>query len=171
MKLKVTQENLAKALHYVARVANTRATLPILGNVLLRTTETGLSITATNLDIAIRCDVGVQVQTEGSLTIPAKLFQELVSGLPEGVNELEQDEQRLKITTDQYKSVINGVSADDFPVMPAITKGKKLTLAAPLLKTALQQVLLAASSDESRPVLTGVRFQSVDRWLYRSEER
>lgn len=166
MKLKVTQENLAKALHYVARVANTRATLPILGNVLLRTTETGLSITATNLDIAIRCDVGVQIQTEGSLTIPAKLFQELVSGLPEGVIELEQEEQRLKITTDQYKSVINGVSAEDFPVMPAISKGKKLELAAPLLKNALQQVLLAASSDESRPVLTGVRFQSVDGWLY-----
>lgn len=166
MKLKVTQENLAKALHYVARVANTRATLPILGNVLLRTTETGLSITATNLDIAIRCDVGVQIQTEGSLTIPAKLFQELVSGLPDGVIELEQEEQRLKITTDQYKSVINGVSAEDFPVMPAISKGKKLELAAPLLKNALQQVLLAASSDESRPVLTGVRFQSVDGWLY-----
>lgn len=166
MKLKVTQENLNKALGLVARVANTRGTLPILSNVLLKIDGNRLSVSATNLDIAISCQLGAQVQTEGSLTVPARLLQDLVNGLPSGVIELEQDEQRLKINTDSYKSVINGVAADEFPVMPAIEGGTSWRVSAPLLKHALQQVLMAASNDESRPVLTGVLFQTVDGVLY-----
>jgi DNA polymerase-3 subunit beta len=82
------------------------------------------------------------------------------------VIELEQDEQRLKITTDSYKSVINGVSAEEFPVMPAIDGGTAWQVSGPLLKKTLQQVLMAASNDESRPVLTGVLFQTIDGVLY-----
>lgn len=166
MKLKVTQENLNKALGLVARVASTRATLPILSNVLLKINDNRLSVAATNLDIAINCYVGAQVQSEGSLTVPARLLQDFVGGLPSGVIELERDEQRLKITTESYKSVINGVSADEFPVMPAIEGGQKWKVAGPILKKGLQQVLIAASSDESRPVLTGVLLHTVDGVLY-----
>jgi len=166
MKLKVTQENLNKALGLVARVANSRSTLPILSNVLLKIEENRLSVSATNLDIAISCGLGAQVQSEGSLTVPARLLQDFVNGLPSGVIELEQEEQRLKITTDSYKSVINGVAADEFPVMPAIEGGTSWKVSGPLLKKALQQVLMAASGDESRPVLTGVLFQTIDGVLY-----
>lgn len=166
MKLKVTQENLNKALGLVARVASTRGTLPILSNVLLKIDGNRLNVSATNLDIAISCELGAQVQAAGSLTIPARLLQDFVNSLPAGVIELEQDEQRLKITTDSYKSVINGVSAEEFPVMPAIDGGTSWKIAGPLLKKALQQVLIAASGDESRPVLTGVYFHTIDGTLY-----
>jgi DNA polymerase-3 subunit beta len=166
MKLKVTQENLNKALSLVARVASSRGTLPILSNVLLKIEGNRLGVSATNLDIAISCQLGAQVQTEGALTVPARLLQDFVNGLPSGVIELEQDEQRLKITTDSYKSIINGVAADEFPVMPAIEGGTTWTVSGPLLKKALQQVLMAASNDESRPVLTGVYFHTVDGMLF-----
>lgn len=166
MKLKVTQENLNKALSLVARVASSRGTLPILSNVLLKIEGNRLGVSATNLDIAISCQLGAQVQSEGALTVPARLLQDFVNGLPSGVLELEQDEQRLKITTESYKSVINGVAADEFPVMPAIEGGTTWTVSGPLLKKALQQVLMAASNDESRPVLTGVYFHTVDGMLY-----
>lgn len=166
MKLKVTQENLNKALGLVARVASTRATLPILSNVLLKIEGNRLNVSATNLDIAISCELGAQVQSEGSLTVPARLLQDFVGSLPAGVIELEQDEQRLKVTTESYKSTINGVSAEDFPVMPAIDDGTTWTIPGPLLKKALQQVLIAASNDESRPVLTGVYFHQVDGILF-----
>lgn len=166
MKLKVTQENLNKALGLVARVASTRATLPILSNVLLKIEDNRLNVSATNLDIAISCELGAQVKEEGSLTVPARLLQDFVNSLPAGVIELEQDEQRLKVTTESYKSVINGVAADEFPVMPAIENGSSWNVSGPLLKKALQQVLMAASNDESRPVLTGVYFHTVDGVLY-----
>lgn len=156
MKLQVTQENLSKALQTVGRVANTRNTLPILANVLLKTVDNRLSIAATNLDIAITHYIGSKVSKEGSITIPARLTQEFVASLPNGIIDLELDEHKLHISTKQYQSIINGVPAEEFPVMPAITPSQTWSIAGPLLKKALQQVVLAASNDEARPILTGV---------------
>ena len=160
MKLQVTQENLHKALTSVARVANSRGTLPILSNVLLKTIGKRVSIAATNLDIAITHFIGSKVSEEGAITVPARLMQDFVASLPSGTITLELDENKLRITTDQYESVINGTNAEDFPVMPAISSGTTFELPSKQLKTALQQVLMAASSDETRPVLTGLYLHS-----------
>jgi DNA polymerase-3 subunit beta len=166
MKLQVTQENLAKALGIVGRVANTRGTLPILSNIALRTVDNRLSIEATNLDIAITQLIGSKVETMGAITVPARLMQDFISSLPSGVISLELDEHRLKITTDKYQSVINGTSFDEFPVMPAIAKGSSWTMGAQKMKQALSQVLIAASSDEARPTLTGIYLHVIDGKLY-----
>ena len=166
MKLQVTQENLNKALSTVARVANSRGTLPVLANVLIKTVNGRLSIAATNLDIAITHYIGAKVADEGAITVPARLMQDFVSSLPAEVINLDLDEYRLHISTNQYQSVINGVAADEFPVMPAIEKGKSWTVSGPLLKKSLQQVVMAASTDEARPVLTGVLLHTTDGKLY-----
>jgi len=166
MKLQVTQENLNRALNSVAKVANTRGTLPILANVLIKTSNNRLSLSATNLDIAITHYIGAKVKEEGSITVPARLMQDFVGSLPDGVIELDLQETKLHVTTDQYQSVVNGIVADDFPVMPAITSGKKWTIKSGVFKKALQQVVFAASSDETRPVLTGVLLQTIDGKLY-----
>lgn len=166
MKLQVTQENLNRALSNVARVASGRNTLPILSNILIKTVGNRLTIAATNLDIAITHYIGSKVADEGSITVPARLMQEFVSSLPPGVISIELEDYKLHIKTDQYQSVINGVSAEEYPVMPAITKGKSLEVPAAELKKALQQVIFAASNDESRPVLTGVHIYSFEGDLY-----
>lgn len=166
MKLQVTQENLNKALGTVARVANTRGTLPVLANVLIMTVGNRLSIAATNLDIAITQFIGAKVSEEGSITVPARLMQDFVSSLPAGVIDLELDDYKLKISTNQYQSVVNGLLADEFPVMPAIEGGKKWKVSGSELKKSLQQVVLAASSDETRPVLTGVLLHSAGNGLF-----
>src|SRR5215475_1867965 len=137
MKLQVTQENLNRALGLVARVANTRGTLPILANVLIKTSKNRLSLAATNLDIAITHYIGAKVTEEGSITVPARLMQDFVSSLPEGVIELDLQETKLHVTTDQYQSVVNGIVADDFPVMPAITKGTNWRVKDDVFKKAL----------------------------------
>lgn len=166
MKLQVTQENLNKALSTVARVANTRGTLPVLANVLIKTVSNRLSIAATNLDIATTHYIGAKVAEEGSITVPARLMQDFVNSLPSGVINLDLEEYRLHIATDQYQSVINGVSAEEFPVMPAIENGKTWKVPAPELKKSLQQVVMAASSDEARPVLTGILLHTNEGKLY-----
>ncbi len=166
MKLQVTQENLNRALGTVARVANARNPLPVLANVLLRTSNNRLSIAATNLDIAITQYIGAKISEEGSITVPARLMQDFISSLPAGVIDLVLEDAQLHITTEQYNSAINGIVADDFPVMPTIAGGQSWTMSAPLLKKALQQVVFAASGDESRPVLTGVLLHTVDGRLY-----
>jgi len=166
MKLQVTQENLNKALGTVARVASTRGTLPVLANVLIRTVNNRLSIAATNLDIAITQYIGAKVTEEGSITVPARLMQDFVNSLPSGAINLDLDDFKLHIATDQYQSVINGMSAEEFPVMPEITEGKRWSVPAAILKRSLQQVVLAASNDEARPVLTGVFMHTHEGKLY-----
>jgi DNA polymerase-3 subunit beta len=166
MKLQVTQENLNKALSTVARVANTRGTLPVLANVLIKTVGGRLSIAATNLDIAITHYIGAKVSENGAITVPARLMQDFVSSLPAGVIDIKLDDYKLNIATEQYRSVINGVSAEEFPVMPSISKGKTWSIPASEFKKSLQQVVIAASNDETRPVLTGVYLHTVDGSLY-----
>lgn len=166
MKLQVTQENLNKALSTVARVASTRGTLPVLANVLIKTVNNRLSVAATNLDIAITQYIGAKVEEEGTITVPARLMQDFVNSLPSGVIDLKLDDLKLNISTNQYQSVINGVSAEEFPVMPAIEKGQTVTVPAAVLKEALGQVVIAASNDEARPVLTGIYLHTFEGDLY-----
>jgi DNA polymerase-3 subunit beta len=120
MKLQVTQENLSRALSAVGRIASGRNTLPILSNVLLSTIDNRLNISATNLEVALTETIGAKVSAEGSVTVPARLLQELISAIPDGVITLELAESRLLVTSDGYESVINGTPADDIPVMPTI---------------------------------------------------
>jgi DNA polymerase-3 subunit beta len=162
MKLKVTQENLNRALNSVARVASSRGTLPILANVLIKTSKNRLSLSATNLDIAITHYIGAKVSEEGAITVPARLMQDFVNSIPQEIIELELNENKLNIKTDQYQSVINGIIADEFPVMPSIDKGLNWKINSSLLKKSLQQVVFAASNDETRPTLTGVLIKSVE---------
>jgi len=166
MKLKVTQDNLNKALNSVARIANSRSTLPILANVLIRTNNNRLSISATNLDIAITHNIGAKVSEEGSITVPARLMQDFIASLPEGIIELELTDTKLNVKTEKYQSVVNGIMADDFPVMPAITGGTTLKTNLQAFKKGLQQVVFAASGDETRPVLTGALLHTVNSKLY-----
>lgn len=160
MKLQVTQANLGKALNTVARIANSRNPLAILSNVLLKTENNRLSIAATNLDIGITHFIGSKIQQEGAITVPARLMQDFVSSLPDSVLNLELTDNKLHITTDQYQSTINGIVADDFPVMPAIKEGIKWKSPAVDFKKALSQVVFSASADDARPVLNGVYFHS-----------
>lgn len=163
MKIQLTQENLNKALGNVARVATgARGSLPILSNLLLKTVGGRLSISATNLEIAITEHVGAKVTTEGTITVPARLFQEYVSSLPGGVCGLELNDHKLRITCGEYTSTINGVVADDYPVIPKIEDDPIWKVSTSVLKKALSQVVFAASSDDARPVLTGVLLHTID---------
>ena len=166
MRLIVTQENLARALNTVSRVASTRASLPVLSNVLLKTVDNRLTIAATNLDIAISETIGAKITTQGALTVPARLMQDFVSSLPSGPLELETKDNKLILKAERYNSTINGVSADEFPAMPVLENSKEIVFDVKSFKTALGQVLFAASNDEARPVLTAVSVYSDDKNLY-----
>jgi len=166
MKLQVTQENLSRALNTVARVASTRGTLPILANVLIKTIDNRVSISATNLDVAITQFIGAKIIEPGSITLPARLMQDYIASLPSGVVELELDDQKLHIKSDKYQSTINGVPADDFPEMPAIINGGTVIIPSEVLKAGLQQTIPAAGSDDARPVLTGMYMHTDKGQLY-----
>lgn len=163
MNLEVTQENLNKALSLVARVATGRATLPILSNILIQTIDNRLKVSATNLDIAISRFTGAKIKNEGSLTIPARLSQDFIANIPSGNLKLSQEDSKLHVKAENHQSTINGILADDYPVMPVIKNGTTWKLKAEPIKQALQQVIIAASHDETRPVLNGIFFTLNDK--------
>jgi DNA polymerase III subunit beta len=158
MNVSVMQENLARGLGIVSRAVSSRATLPVLANVLLKTENSGLKLTATNLEIGINAWVPGKVEDEGEITVPAKLLTDLVTSLPNQRIDLQLSpkDRTLKVTSGGSRSSIKGIDADEFPVVAAIGDAPATSADSRALRDALGEVVFAAASDESRPILTGV---------------
>ncbi len=170
MEIRISQDKLAKALNTVSRVAaGARSTLPILSNVLIRVDDNKVSLTTTNLDMAVVCFLPAAESKNGVVTVPARLMAEFVSNLPRGETvEITANEEKVTIAAKGYTSTINGALADDFPELPDIddTKAVKFKVGAEAFKEGLSQVMIAASNDMTRPALTGVYFNTSEGGLY-----
>lgn len=168
MELTVTQENLARALSAVGRVASSKTQLPILSNILLRTDANRLLIAATNLEIASAQYIGAKIVKPGALTIPARLVSEFISSLPKESVELKVVGDNLHIKSGSYSSIINGVIADDFPELPTINEDSSIQYSIKVedFKQAVSQTIITTSNDATRPVLTGVYWHSHEGELY-----
>jgi DNA polymerase-3 subunit beta len=159
MKISCLQENLAKGLSIVGRAVASRSTLPVLSNVMLATDNGQLKLSATNLEIGINCWVGAKIEEEGSITVPARLLGEFVNSLPpERIDlNLNQDTQTLNLKCARFESNIKGIDAQEFPLVPTASDGEAaIRLDPEALRTMIDQVVFAAATDESRPILTGV---------------
>jgi DNA polymerase-3 subunit beta len=162
MKVSCLQENLAKGLSIVGRAVASRSTLPVLSNVLLATDNGQLKLSATNLEIGINCWVGAKVEEDGAITVPARLLGDFVNSLPPERIDLELDEetQTLNLKCARFESNIKGIDAHEFPVVPSAGDDEAgIKLEPETLRTMIDQVVLAAATDESRPILTGVLVQ------------
>jgi len=161
VKISCLQENLAKGLATVGRAVASRSTLPVLSNILLQSDEGRLRMAATNLEIGVNCWVGARVELEGSITVPARLLTEFVNSLPHGQIEMEVVErtQTLNLKCARYEANIKGIDASEFPEVPtaeSIGGQNSLHLEADTFRRMIDQVVFAAATDESRPILTGV---------------
>src|SRR5438094_1658450 len=134
------QENLARALQVVSRAVSTRNTLPVLANVLLKTEDAGLKLTATNLEIGVTYWVPGRIDVDGAITVPARLLTDLVNSLPAGDKvELElQGAAMLRIRAGRFESHIKGIDADDFPAIPTAGERPTTRISQKLLKQALE---------------------------------
>jgi DNA polymerase-3 subunit beta len=158
VKLSVMQENLARGLSVVSRAVSTRSTLPVLANVLLKTEEAGLKLTATNLEIGITCWVPGKIETDGATTVDAKLLTELVGSLP-GAERVDLEltgSDTLQLRCGPFVSHLRGIDADEFPAIQAAGERPTTRINQGLLRRALEETVFAAASDEARPILTGV---------------
>ncbi len=158
MKLSVMQENLARGLAVVGRAVSSRATLPVLTNVLLRTEDGGLKLTATNLEIGITYWVPGKIETDGAITVPARLFADLVASLPaaERVDLAVEGPDTLGLRCGRVATHIRGIDADEFPAIQTAGERPTTRIAQGVLRRALSETIFAAASDEARPILTGV---------------
>ena len=158
MKVSCTQEALSKALNIVGRAVATRTTLPIVTNVLMSTEDSSLRLAATNLEIGINYKMPATVEEPGAIAIPARLLTELVHSLPNERIEMEASPQNFNMSVRclRYDAKIKGLDPRDFPPIMMPTDSITTMVSAETLKDAIKQVVFAAASDDTRPVLTGV---------------
>lgn len=158
MKASVSQQQLAHGLSTVSRAVSPRSTLPVLANVLVATDEGRLRLSATNLELGISCWIGAQIAEEGSITVPARTFTDLISTLPNDsvTLTLNSRTQTLNVRCGGSVTDIKGIDAQEFPPMPVPDLADGVELNVANFKDMIQQVAFAASTDEARPVLQGV---------------
>ena len=158
MKVTLPRESLARGLGIVSRAVATRTTLPILSNILLETEGARIKLSATNLEIGINCWISARVDEDGATTVPARLLSDFVNSLPtEQVSmELNGKSQTLNVRSDRYRADIKGIDASDFPILPTVDQGLHISVDAGVLRAMISQVTIAAATDESRPILTGI---------------
>ena len=158
MKVTVLQENIARGLGIVSRAVSPRSTLPVLANVMIATDEGRLRLSATNLEMGITCWIAARIEDEGSTTIPARTFVDLVNTLPgdQVALTLDASTQTLNLRSGTSTNDIKGIDAQEFPPMPVPDMDGAVQLNVVDFKEMIHQVAFAASTDEARPVLMGV---------------
>jgi len=159
MKFSVTKENLLEGLTKTQNVVSSRTTLPVLSNVLVETTETGIQLSTTDMEVALRCDVPAVVEKPGSTTLPAKRLLSVVRELPTSEIQIEVDAKSISsIRSGQSFFKIYGLARDEFPAFPSSKDAKKLSLSQKVLRDGLRKTSYAISMDETRYVLNGILF-------------
>jgi len=166
MKVTLTQENLSRALNIVSRIASGRTTLPILSNILMKTENGKLILSATNLEVAVTEEISAKIDEDGIITAPAKLMTEFVANLPKTNVEISTSDNKITIKAGNYRSTVNTTPADDFPALPEPKSGVSIKIPTEDLKKAISGTVLVASSDTTRPILTGVYIHTFEGILY-----
>lgn len=156
MEIICLQENLKQALNITNRIIGRNLTLPILNNLLLSAERGKIKISSTNLEIGINCWVPGKINKSGDITAPAKLLSDFVNNLPNKKIEIKTRANRLDIKCEKFKAFLNGLSADEFPIIPKIKENPLIKINGGILKDGLAQVVGMTSFSESRPEISGV---------------
>lgn len=165
MKLVCTQSQLSTQLSLVSRAVATRPSHPVLANVLLIADEESqqVKLSAFDLSLGIQTSFPANVEIGGKLTLPARLFTDIVSRLPEGdltlddgSEESEDSSYLITLTCSSGRYQVRGMDATEFPELPVLEEGEVIHLPAVSLAEGLRGSLFSASSDETKQVLTGV---------------
>ena len=161
MKVTVLQENLARGLAIVSKAVSPRSTLPVLANILIASDEGRLRLSATNLEMGITCWIPARIEDEGSTTVPARTFNDLVSTLPSDqvMLKLDVQTQTLNVRGGTSTNDIKCIDAQEFPPLPVPDFDGAVQINVGDFREMIHQVAFAASSDEARPVLMGVLVQ------------
>ena len=158
MKVTCAKEELTRALSVVGRAVSTRATVQVLGGVLLRASGDRMELSATDMELSLRLSVEGQVEGDGAVVAPGRLLVDLARLLPESEVVLEHRAEQgvLEVACGPASYKLNTYSAEDFPKLPGVEGAQTFDVDTSAFLETVSRVARAASRDESRPVLTGV---------------
>jgi len=160
MKFLTAQTTLAAAVDRVLNVVPQKTTMPVLGHLLFEAKGSEVKVTATDLDLTICTTIDAVVSKEGTVTLPARRFSEIVRQLdPNSDVELDVHRSNALITAGRANFRILGMGADEFPKVPAMTFKKGVTIPCDTLRKSIQRTVYCVSKDETRRALTGVLWE------------
>jgi DNA polymerase-3 subunit beta len=163
MKFKINRDHFSNGLAQVLNVVGSKATMPILSNVLIEADKDFISLTTTNLDLGIRCKIKAEVKESGAVTLPVKRLATIVRELPNvDVTFDGSPNHQVKLTSGGSNFRIMGIGKEEFPPLPEFGDEKSFTLEQAELTAMLKSVSYAQSSDETRYILNGVYFSFKD---------
>lgn len=156
MKIKILQEKLNECLSNIERITGKDSTLPILGNILIKTEKNFLNLLATNLETGVAWRILSKTERDGSIALPAQAFAGFINSLPNKSIDISVEGALMTVVCDGRKSIFKGVVADEFPVLPINTEGDLLEVGAHDLCDALAQVVGFTSLSTVKPEIAGV---------------
>ena len=160
MRFTISREKLQEGLTAVAATVPAKTTLPVLANILIETTDKGIRLSGTDLDIAVSTEVSADIDAQGAITIPAKKLAEIARELPPNpVKIASSGEQRVTLDCGRSHFKILGLPKDEFPSFPAVKFKDSWRVRAGELRKLIDHVAFAVSSEESRPILNGVLWE------------
>lgn len=161
MKFVVSSTELLSHLAALSRVISSKSTMPILDNFLFQLSETALTITASDLESTLITSLQLDnIEGEGSIAVPAKLFIDTLKEFPEQplTFQIDGDAYSVEIFSDNGKYSITGQNAEDFPELPKLDEDAVSTINVShvALKKGIDKTLFATADDELRPVMNGI---------------
>lgn len=160
MRLTISREKLQEGLNAVTASIPGKTTLPVLANILVETTERGIKLSGTDLDIAVSTEVAADVETPGAVTIPAKKLSEIARELPPApVRMAAIGEQRITLECGRAKFKLLGLPRDEFPTFPSVKFDDSWRIRSGDLQKLISHTAFAVSTEESRPILNGVLWE------------
>jgi DNA polymerase-3 subunit beta len=159
MKFAVAQSEILQALTLVSSAVPSRTTLPVLSNILLEAGEGSIQLTATDLDLSIATRATADVKAEGSLTVPARRFFDLVKKLPKEELKLEAKDVTLNVVSKTGRFKFLCIRPEEFPARIAVTAVESFTVDARPFERMIKRSIYAVSTDETRPALNGALFR------------
>jgi len=160
MRLTISREKLQEGLNAVLASIPGKTTLPVLANILVETTDRGIKLSGTDLDIAVSTEVAADVETSGAVTIPAKKLSEIARELPPAPVRLAAiGEQRITLECGRSRFKLLGLPRDEFPTFPTVKFDDSWRIKSGDLQKLISHTAFAVSSEESRPILNGVLWE------------
>jgi len=158
LNFQCNQQDLSYGIQHVQKAVSNRNTLPVLLGIKLVAFEDTLTLSATDLELAVECTVKATVQENGEIVLPAKYFVDMIHNLPHGpvVFQLDPDSLQVKISSGKAEFNLHGISPDEFPALTYIEEEEYSTIPSEVLSKSIKQTSFALSNDESRPVFTGL---------------
>ena len=157
MEFIIDKNEFVKGLYQAQSIVEKKGTMPILLNVLIEAFEGTVSITATDLEIAVKAKHAADIKKEGKSTVSAKKLYEVVKELPDKQVLMKQKENQW-VEVSSGKSIFNimGISAETFPTLPPHQEEEFINVKSQTLREMIEKTIFSVSNDESRYNLTGV---------------